>query len=116
MLAPAEKSLPDLKRLVEETPGAVLALVGDGPCRAELEAHFAGLPVVFMVSDVLLVFVTSTTAISFGARKIVIVSSVTTLVLLFLSVSRASCITNIPLHEHTSWGCNICCNMYAKAL
>mmetsp|Transcript_12544 Transcript_12544/g.37669 ORF Transcript_12544/g.37669 Transcript_12544/m.37669 type:complete len:523 (-) Transcript_12544:480-2048(-) len=43
-----EKSLPDLKRLVEETPGAVLALVGDGPCRAELEAHFAGLPVVFM--------------------------------------------------------------------
>lgn len=28
-------------------PGARLALVGDGPARAELEAHFQGLPVVF---------------------------------------------------------------------
>lgn len=36
---------------MEQVPGSRLAFVGDGPSRAELEQHFAGMPVVFMVSD-----------------------------------------------------------------
>jgi len=33
--------------VLEQVPGTRLALVGDGPQRAELEAYFAGLPVHF---------------------------------------------------------------------
>jgi sulfoquinovosyltransferase len=33
--------------VLERTPGARLAFVGDGPARAELEAHFAGTPTFF---------------------------------------------------------------------
>lgn len=32
-----------------QVPGARLALVGDGPQRQELEQHFKGMPVKFMV-------------------------------------------------------------------
>lgn len=49
--AGAEKSVEDLKRVVEGVPGAVLALVGEGPCRSQLEDHFRGLPVVFTVTS-----------------------------------------------------------------
>ena len=38
-----------LRRVLAETPGATLAFVGDGPERAMLEEHLAGLPVTFMV-------------------------------------------------------------------
>ena len=40
-----------LRRVLAETPGATLAFVGDGPERAMLEEHLAGLPVTFMVRD-----------------------------------------------------------------
>ncbi len=43
-----EKQLDLLKPVLERVPGTRLALVGNGPARAELEAHFAGLPVQFM--------------------------------------------------------------------
>ena len=49
MYAPAEKNLAVLRRVLAETPGATLAFVGDGPERAMLEEHLAGLPVTFMV-------------------------------------------------------------------
>lgn len=42
-----EKRLGDLRAALEHLPGARLALVGDGPARAALQAHFAGLPVHF---------------------------------------------------------------------
>ena len=45
-LAP-EKSIDTLRNLVEALPETRLAIVGDGPARADLERHFAGLPVVF---------------------------------------------------------------------
>jgi glycosyltransferase involved in cell wall biosynthesis len=38
----AEKEIDRIKPVLEAIPGARLALVGDGPHRAELEAHFAG--------------------------------------------------------------------------
>ena len=48
---PAEKNLAAIKGIMEQLPaGARLSFVGDGPQRVELEAHFAGMPVVFMVS------------------------------------------------------------------
>ena len=45
----AEKNVAALKRVLEAVPGVRLALVGDGPQRAELEREFAGMPVKFMV-------------------------------------------------------------------
>ncbi len=44
----AEKQLRQLRSVLEQVPGTRLALVGDGPDRARLEQHFAGLPVRFM--------------------------------------------------------------------
>lgn len=38
----AEKEIDRIKPVLESIPGARLALVGDGPHRAELEQHFAG--------------------------------------------------------------------------
>jgi hypothetical protein len=49
MTLSAEKNLAVLRRVLAETPGATLAFVGDGPERAMLEEHLAGLPVTFMV-------------------------------------------------------------------
>jgi glycosyltransferase involved in cell wall biosynthesis len=37
----AEKEIDRIKPVLQAIPGARLALVGDGPYRAELEAHFA---------------------------------------------------------------------------
>ncbi len=42
-----EKQLDQLRAVLDSVPGTRLALVGDGPARAALEAHFAGYPVVF---------------------------------------------------------------------
>ena len=39
-----------LREVLQGLPQARLAFVGDGPSRAELEEHFKGLPVKFMVS------------------------------------------------------------------
>ena len=44
----AEKEIDRIKPVLEATPGARLALVGDGPYREELEAHFAGTPTHFV--------------------------------------------------------------------
>ncbi|HEY9762815.1 MAG TPA: glycosyltransferase family 1 protein [Trichocoleus sp.] len=44
----AEKEVDRIKPVLEAIPGARLALVGDGPYRAELEKHFADLPVHFV--------------------------------------------------------------------
>jgi len=44
----AEKQIDQIKAVLENVPGTRLAVVGDGPARADLEAHFAGLPVKFM--------------------------------------------------------------------
>jgi glycosyltransferase involved in cell wall biosynthesis len=44
----AEKEIDRIKPVLEALPGARLALVGDGPHRAELEKHFADLPVNFV--------------------------------------------------------------------
>jgi glycosyltransferase involved in cell wall biosynthesis len=38
----AEKQIDQIKPVLEAIPGSRLAIVGDGPYRAELEAHFAG--------------------------------------------------------------------------
>ena len=43
----SEKRLKDLRAVLEALPETRLALVGDGPERAALETHFAGLPIVF---------------------------------------------------------------------
>lgn len=43
----SEKRLKDLRAVLERVPGTRLALVGDGPERAALQAYFAGLPVTF---------------------------------------------------------------------
>ncbi len=45
-LAP-EKNLEQLRTVLERVPGTRLALIGGGPQRQALEAHFAGLPVHF---------------------------------------------------------------------
>lgn len=42
-----EKRVEWLRSALEATPGARLAIVGDGPLRPTLEAHFAGTPTVF---------------------------------------------------------------------
>lgn len=48
---PAEKNLHALKEILLDLPENVcLAFVGDGPSRPDLEKHFKGLKVVFMVS------------------------------------------------------------------
>lgn len=44
----AEKQIDQIKPVLEAIPGARLALVGDGPYRAELEAHFADTPTHFV--------------------------------------------------------------------
>lgn len=46
---PAEKNITAIKQILASVPGCRLALVGDGPQRAELEQLFKGDPVVFMV-------------------------------------------------------------------
>ncbi len=38
----AEKQINQLRAVLERVPGTRLAIVGDGPARADLEAHFAG--------------------------------------------------------------------------
>lgn len=43
----AEKQIDQLKAVLEQVPGTRLAVVGDGPARADLEEHFRGLPVTF---------------------------------------------------------------------
>lgn len=43
----AEKRLPDLRAVLAAVPDVRLALVGDGPERPALEAHFTGYPVTF---------------------------------------------------------------------
>lgn len=43
----AEKSVEQLRPLLEQVPGARLAVVGDGPHRAALEEHFAGTATTF---------------------------------------------------------------------
>jgi glycosyltransferase involved in cell wall biosynthesis len=42
-----EKQIDQIKAVLEQVPGTRLALVGDGPARDDLAAHFEGLPVVF---------------------------------------------------------------------
>src|SRR5690606_28956416 len=44
----SEKQLDQIAAVLEQVPGTRLALVGDGPARASLEARFAGLPAKFM--------------------------------------------------------------------
>jgi glycosyltransferase involved in cell wall biosynthesis len=44
----AEKQIERIRPVLEAIPDARLALVGDGPHRAKLEEHFAGLPVHFV--------------------------------------------------------------------
>lgn len=44
----AEKEIDRIKPVLESLPGAHLALVGDGPYRAELERHFEGTPTHFV--------------------------------------------------------------------
>jgi glycosyltransferase involved in cell wall biosynthesis len=43
-----EKQIDTLRLILEQVPGTRLALVGHGPARAELEAHFAGTPTHFV--------------------------------------------------------------------
>ncbi|TVR24442.1 MAG: glycosyltransferase family 1 protein [Anaerolineaceae bacterium] len=43
-----EKRVDQLRAVLEAVPGTRLALVGDGPARDSLKAHFDGLPVKFM--------------------------------------------------------------------
>lgn len=42
-----EKQIDTLRAVLDAVPGTRLAIVGDGPARAELEQHFAGYPVHF---------------------------------------------------------------------
>lgn len=44
----SEKQIDHIRPVLERVPGARLAIVGDGPARAELEAYFAGTPTTFM--------------------------------------------------------------------
>ncbi len=43
-----EKQIEQLKSVLDQVPGVRLAIVGDGPHRAALEAHFAGTPTQFL--------------------------------------------------------------------
>jgi glycosyltransferase involved in cell wall biosynthesis len=43
----AEKQVEKLRDVVHAIPGARMAIVGDGPVRADLEKHFNGTPTVF---------------------------------------------------------------------
>jgi glycosyltransferase involved in cell wall biosynthesis len=43
-----EKKIDQLKAVLQQVPGTRLALVGDGPARESLQAHFAGTPTTFM--------------------------------------------------------------------
>jgi len=43
-----EKQIDSIKAVLERVPGTRLVVVGDGPARADLQAHFAGTPTVFM--------------------------------------------------------------------
>jgi len=43
-----EKQIDHLKPVLEHLPGVRLAIVGDGPARADLQARFAGTPTTFM--------------------------------------------------------------------
>ncbi len=44
----SEKQIDQLKPILEQVPGTRLAIVGHGPAREELEAHFAGTPTKFV--------------------------------------------------------------------
>jgi glycosyltransferase involved in cell wall biosynthesis len=44
----SEKQIEQIKPVLERVPGTRLALVGNGPSRESLEAHFAGTPTKFM--------------------------------------------------------------------
>lgn len=44
----SEKRIDTIKPVLEQVPGTRLAIVGDGPARAELQAHFAGTNTTFM--------------------------------------------------------------------
>lgn len=44
----SEKKIDHLKAVLEQVPGTRLALVGDGPARESLQAHFEGTPTRFM--------------------------------------------------------------------
>lgn len=44
----SEKQIDHLKPILERVPGTRLALVGDGPARADLERYFEGAPTKFM--------------------------------------------------------------------
>jgi glycosyltransferase involved in cell wall biosynthesis len=44
----SEKRLADLRAILERVPGTRLALVGNGPARADLQKHFAGTPTNFV--------------------------------------------------------------------
>ena len=43
-----EKQIDHIRPALEQLPGTRLAIIGDGPARPSLEAHFAGLPAAFM--------------------------------------------------------------------
>ncbi|MDZ4767695.1 MAG: glycosyltransferase family 1 protein [Chloroflexota bacterium] len=44
----SEKQIDHLRPVLEAVPGTRLAIVGDGPARADMEAYFAGTPTRFM--------------------------------------------------------------------
>jgi glycosyltransferase involved in cell wall biosynthesis len=44
----SEKQIDHLKPILERVPGTRLAIVGDGPARADLERYFEGTPTRFM--------------------------------------------------------------------
>ncbi|MBN2305084.1 MAG: glycosyltransferase family 1 protein [Anaerolineae bacterium] len=44
----SEKQIDTLRHVLTQVPGTRLAIVGDGPARQDLQAHFAGTPTKFM--------------------------------------------------------------------
>ncbi|MBK8024150.1 MAG: glycosyltransferase [Chloroflexi bacterium] len=44
----SEKQIDHLRPVLESVPGTRLAIIGDGPARADMEAYFAGTPTKFM--------------------------------------------------------------------